>query len=46
MKTNLPQEVYLQKDLNQYFTFEKEEFCNGTLFQIYYDDYGMSYHLA
>ena len=39
-------DLYLQKDLNEYFTFEKEELCNGTLFQVYYDDYGMSYHLA
>ena len=46
MKTNLPKEIYLQNDLNEYFTFEKEEICKGVLFQIYRDDYGMSYHLA
>ena len=45
-KINLPKEIYLQNDLNEYFTFEKEEICKGVLFQIYRDDYGMSYHLA
>ena len=45
-KINLPKEIYLQNDLNEYFTFEKEEIYKGVLFQIYRDDYGMSYHLA
>ena len=45
-KINLPKEIYLKNDLNEYFTFEKEEIYKGVLFQIYRDDYGMSYHLA
>ena len=45
-KINLPKEIYLQNDLNEYFTFEKEEIYKGVLFQLYRDVYGMSYHLA
>ena len=44
MTTN--REPLLAKDLNEFFTFHKHETCQDILFDVYYDDYGMSYHLA
>ena len=46
MKTMTCREPLLSKDLNDVFAFEKHELCDGILFDIYYDEYGMSYHLA
>lgn len=33
-------------DTSDYFTYEKTEICKGIEFEIYRDDYGMSYFLA
>ena len=46
MKTMTCREPLLSKDLNDVFAFEKHELCDGILFDVYYDEYGMSYHLA
>ena len=33
-------------ETNEFFTFQKHLICKGHLFELYLDDYGMSYHLA
>lgn len=36
----------LEKEENQYFTFEKEIVIDGIKYEIYNDDYGQSYIIA
>lgn len=40
------QDRKLMLKTDQYFTYEKTEICKGIEFEVYRDDYGMSYFLA